>query len=97
MMKCRNLGMKYIICKEQLVFDLTICRVSYRELMMTSISSLFQVGLFHKYNFVESHLTRETRSLGFSKMWSTIYSPSKLTAILGNLFRFQLIKNQQNF
>ena len=67
--------------------------------MLTSISSLFQAGLIRKYNFVGSqlkYLTLKTTSLEISKMWSTIFSPLKLTEILGSLSRFLLIKNQQN-
>ena len=50
-----------------------------------------------KYDFVLSQLKiPKTTSLGISKMWSIIFSPSKLTEISGNLAKFQLIKNQQN-
>ena len=60
--------------------------------MTTSISSLFHVEFFY-LNFVASQLTVKK-----SAMWSTNFLPSKLTEILGNLFRFQFIKfeNQQN-
>ena len=67
--------------------------------MTTDISFMFQAGLFRKYDFVVSrlkHQTPKTNSLGISKMWSVIFSPSKFSGILGNLARFQLIKNQQN-
>ena len=50
--------------------------------MTSSISPLFQAGFFRKYDFVVSqlnHLTPKTTNLGVSKMWSTIFSPSKLT------------------
>jgi len=53
--------------------------------MTTSTLSLFLAGLFLKYNFVVSRLTPKTNSLVNSKMWSTIFFPSKLTAILRNL------------
>ena len=56
--------------------------------MMTSISSLFQAGLFRKYDFKVSqlkYLTPKTIGLGISKMWSlTTFSPSKLTEICSN-------------
>ena len=39
--------------------------------------------------------TENYYSLGISKMWSTIFSPSQLTEILGNWSRFQLIKIQK--
>ena len=64
--------------------------------MTTSISSLFHVGLFRKHNFVVSHLkhlTPKTAIPGISKMWSTIFLPSKLTEILGDS-RFKFIKTQ---
>jgi len=65
--------------------------------MTTSISSLFHVGLFRKHDFVVSqlkHLTSETAIPEISKMWSTIFLPSKLTDILGDLSSFQIIKTQ---
>ena len=49
--------------------------------MTISKSSLFYAGLFRKYNFVVSqlkHLTTKTSSLGISKIWSTIFLPSKI-------------------
>ena len=56
--------------------------------MTTSMSSLFQAGLFCKYYFVVSsqlkHLTPKTRSLGISKMWSNIF-------LLKNLQRYYKI------
>ena len=67
--------------------------------MTTSMSSLFQAGLFRKYDFLLTavkHLTLKTTSLGISTMWSTILSPSKLTEILENLSTFKLSKKQQN-
>ena len=67
--------------------------------MTTSISSLFNAGLFNKHNCVVSqlkHLALKTTSLGISKMWSTSFKLSKLTEILGHLSKFQFIKNQQN-
>ena len=67
--------------------------------MTTSILSLFQAGLFRKYYFVSSqlkHLKPKTIGLGISKMWSTIFSPSILTKISGNLSRFQLKINKSN-
>jgi len=57
------------------------------------------VGLFYKEKIVVSplkHVTLKTSSSGISKMWSTIFSPSKLTEIIGILFRFKFIKTQQN-
>ena len=48
--------------------------------MTTSISFLFQVGLYRKHIGVVlqlKHLTPRTSSLGIFKMWSTIFSPSK--------------------
>ena len=60
--------------------------------MTTSISSLFNVGLFRKHNFVVSqlkHLTPKTAIPMISKMWSTIFSPSKLKELLGNLSRLK--------
>ena len=44
--------------------------------MTTSTSSLFQAGLFRNYDFILSHLKQlklKTKSLGVSKMWSTIF------------------------
>ena len=47
--------------------------------MTNSISSLFQAGLFRKYDFLVSQFkTFKTTSLKISKMWSTIFSLSKL-------------------
>ena len=63
--------------------------------MTTSLSSLFHAGLFSKHNFVVSqfkHLTPKTTSLEISKMWSIIFSASKLSEILRNLSRFQFIE-----
>ena len=59
--------------------------------MTTSVSSLFPAGLFRIQDFVVSqlkHLTPKTTSLGISKMHGLPFSPSKLTEILGNLFKF---------
>ena len=68
--------------------------------MTTSTLSLFLAGLLLKYNFVVSrlkHLTPKTTSLGNFKMWTTIFLPSKLTAILGNLSSLlKLKKNRLN-
>ena len=78
----------------------TGCPNKHGNQMTTSISSLFQAGLFCKHYFLESqlkHLTPKTTSLGISKMWSFIFSPLKLAEKLGNLSRFQFIKNQQNY
>ena len=64
------------------------------------MSSLFHADIFRKYNFIVSqlkHLTPKTSSLGIFKLESTIFSPLKLTEILGNLSRFQIVKNKQNF
>ena len=51
--------------------------------MTTSISSLFEEGLFRKYNFVVSQLKHLTPLklvvFWISNMWSTIFPPSKLT------------------
>ena len=66
--------------------------------MTTSMSSLFQAGLFCKYDFLVTavkHLKLKTTSLGISTTWSTILSLSKLTEILENLSTFKLSKNQQ--
>ena len=55
--------------------------------MTTSMSSLFQAGLFRKYDFLVTavkHLTLKTTSLWIS------------TEILENLSTFKLSKNQQN-
>ena len=56
-------------------------------------------GLYCKHYFVvkqSKHLPPKTASLEISKMWVSIFSLSKLMEILGNLSRFQNIKNQQN-
>ena len=53
--------------------------------MKTSISSFCHEGLFRKLNFAVSqykHVKPKTTSLGVSKLWSTIFLPSKLTEIL---------------
>jgi len=45
--------------------------------MTTSISSLFQAGLFRNYNFEVSELnilTSKTTSLGISQMWSPFFN-----------------------
>ena len=60
----------------------TGCPNKHGNSVTNLISSLFQAGLFRKYDFVVSqfkHLTPKTTNLGVSKMWSTIFSPSKLT------------------
>ena len=65
----------------------------------TSKLSWFQAGLFYKGKGVVSHLkhlTMKTSSFRISKMWSTIFSTSKLTEIIGILFRFKFIKSMKN-
>ena len=51
--------------------------------------------LFLNRNFIVKHLKTKTASLGISKMWSTIFPPSNFIEILGNLSRFQFIKNHK--
>jgi len=76
--------------------------------MTTSISSLFQAGLFYKNYFVVSnlkHLTPKTPSLEISKIWCTIKvfksrlktakTRFKLSAGL-NLETFDAILNETN-
>ena len=49
--------------------------------MTTSTSPLFQAGLFRKYDIVLSHLKQlqlKTKSLGISKMWSSIFFTFKI-------------------
>jgi len=58
-----------------------------------SIFSLFRVTLHFCSVLVK---TVKITSLGNSKMWFTIFAPSRLTEILRNLSRFLFIKQQRN-
>ena len=67
--------------------------------MTTSISSLFHAGLFRIHNFEVSQLkqlTPKTTIVGISKMWSTIFSPSKWTEISDSSL-LKIIKIDQKF
>ena len=67
--------------------------------MTTSISSLFHARLFRIHNFEVSQLkqlTPKTTIVGISKMWYTIFSPSKWTEI-SDYFLLKIIKIDQKF